>query len=340
MTTKDKVRVGVIGAGGMAHAVHLPSLDRIPEAQVVAICDLVPERAASAAAKHAIPKVYPIHDQMLEHEDLDAILCLCEPDRQFRPALDALTAGKHVLLEKPPGLTLFQARTLMRAARQHNRILQVAFNRRFIPLVQDVVRRMRDLTPINQVVGHFMKHGTAAFCSGSICAFESDTIHVLDLVCWLAGARPADGAMIQSQFGDVVPNAWNAVVRFDNGVIGVIKANYMTGGRTHIVEIHGPQASAFIDLGFGTASCSARILVHGSGGAYSLAAEGAAENQLIELDGQHIAGSDEFFAYYGFLQENQEFIAAVREGRPSACDIEEGVKAFEFAEFLHEHRLT
>ena len=50
MTTKDKVRVGVIGAGGMAHAVHLPSLDRIPEAQVVAICDLVPERAESAAA--------------------------------------------------------------------------------------------------------------------------------------------------------------------------------------------------------------------------------------------------------------------------------------------------
>mgnify|MGYP002683081118 CR=1 FL=1 len=74
--------------------------------------------------------------------------------------------------------------------------------------------------------------------------------------------------------------------------------------------------------------------------AQALAAEGAAENQLIELDGQHIAGSDEFFAYYGFLQENQEFIAAVREGRPSACDIEEGVKAFEFAEFLHEHRLT
>ncbi len=340
MAIKDKVRVGVIGAGGMAHSVHLPSLARIPEAEVAAICDLVPERAEKAAEKHRIPRVYPIHLEMLEREDLDAVLCLCEPDRQFRPAYDALVAGKQVLLEKPPGVTLFQARTLARVAREHNRILQVAFNRRFIPLVQEVLARMRALTPINQVVGHFMKHGTAAFCSGSISAFESDTIHALDWVRWVAGGNPVDGAMVESQFDDVVPNAWNAIVKFDNGVVGVIKANYMTGGRTHNFEVHGPQASAFIDLGFGAATCSARILVHGSGGAYSLASAGAGENQLIELDGMQIAGSDEFYAYYGFLQENQEFIAAVREGRPVSCDIEEGVKALAFAEFLNAHRLT
>jgi len=340
MSVKDKVRVGVIGAGGMAHSVHLPSLGCIPEAEVVAICDLVPERAKEAAAKHHIPRVYPIHAEMLEHEVLDAVLCLCEPDRQFRPAYDALSVGKHVMLEKPPGLTLFQARTLMRAAREHNCIVQVAFNRRFIPLVQEVLARMRNLTTVNQVVGHFMKHGTAAFCDGSISAFESDTIHVLDWVRWVAGGNPVAGAMLESRFGDVVPNAWNAVVRFDNGVAGVIKANYMTGGRTHMFEVHGPHASAFIDVGFGSATCSARILVHGSGGEYSLAAKGAGENQTIELDGIQLAGSREFYAYYGFLQENQEFIAAVREGRPRSCDIEDGVKAFEFAEFLNARRLA
>ena len=339
MALKEKVRIGVIGAGGMAHSVHLPSLDRIPEAEVVAICDLVPERAEKAAAKHKIPKVYPVHHEMLAQEDLDAVLCLCEPDRQFRPAYDALTAGKHVMLEKPPGLTLFQAQTLMRVAREHGRILQVAFNRRFIPLVQHVLARMRELTPVNQVVGHFMKHGTAAFCAGSISAFESDTIHVLDWVRWVAGGEPETGAMVESQFDDVVPNAWNAVVRFDNGVVGVIKANYMTGGRTHMFEVHGPLASAFIDAGFGEATCSARILVHGSGGEYSLAAAGAGENDCIALDGKELAGSEEFYAYYGFLQENQEFVATVREGRPSTCGIEDGVKALAFADFLNARRL-
>lgn len=185
-----------------------------------------------------------------------------------------------------------------------------------------------------------MKHGTAAFCAGSISAFESDTIHVLDWVRWVAGGDPVSGAMLESRFDDAVPNAWNAVVRFDNGVAGVIKANYMTGGRTHMFEVHGPRASAFIDIGFGTATCGARILVHGSGGEYSLASAGAGENDTIVLDGKEIAGSDEFYAYYGFLQENQEFIAAVREGRPSTCDIEDGVKALAFAEFLHARKLT
>ena len=65
----------------------------------------------------------------------------------------------------------------------------------------------------------------------------------------------------------------------------MLKANYKTGGRVHKFEVHGPGVSAYIDLGFGRASCSARILAHEGQAQYSLAARGETEGGILELDG-------------------------------------------------------
>ncbi len=329
------IRIGIIGAGGMANSVHIPSLLEAEDAQVTAICDLVPEKARKTAEKFSIPGVYRIHTEMLEKEELDGVYVLVEPDRICRPIMDSLRAGLHVFSEKPPGLNAFQAATLARTAGESGKNLMVAFNRRFIPLVREVVRIIKDTTEITRVHGRFYKHGTAAFSAGLVSSFPCDTIHAIDLVNWLAGGTPVKAATIESQYRDVVCNAWESIIRFDNGVVGTVSANYMTAGRVHSLEIHGAEASAYVDLGFGGAGCSAEILLFKPGKeSYSLASTGEANRNQISLDGKKIAGSDEFKNYYGFYNETLEFIASIREGRRPSCDIADGLKALELTELM------
>ena len=179
-----------------------------------------------------------------------------------------------------------------------------------------------------------MKCGTAAFDKGSVSAFQSDTIHAVDLVRWIADGTPVSAATVCSRVDDVVPNSWNSVVRFDNGVTGIIKANYQTGGRTHTFEVHGAGASAFINLGFGTDACEAQMLATEGKGGYSLAATGAGKAGVRTIDGKALAGSDQFYRYYGFYQEDLHFLECVRQGVEPETSIADAVKTFELVDLL------
>ncbi|MCK5843646.1 MAG: Gfo/Idh/MocA family oxidoreductase [Victivallales bacterium] len=330
-----QIRIGIVGAGGMANSVHIPSLLETEGVEIAAICDLDLDKAKVTAEKFSIPNVHRFHTEMLEKETLDGVYALVEPDRICRPVMDSLRAGCHVFCEKPPGLTAFQAATLARVAKESKKNLMVAFNRRFIPLVQEVVKIMRNTTEITRVHGRFHKHGSAAFSAGLTSSFPCDAIHAIDLVRWIAAAEPVKAATIETQNGDVVPNAWESIIRFENGVVGTISSNYMTAARVHTFELHGTEASAFIDLGFGGATCSAEILLLEPGKeSYSLASAGEANRKQISLEGKKIAGSDSFHRYYGFYNETLEFISSVKEGRKPSCDIEEGLKALELTEFI------
>ena len=68
----NKVRLGIIGAGGMATNIHVPSIAEIEEAEIVAICDLFEDKAKSLAEKYGVKKTYALHHEMLEKEELDA----------------------------------------------------------------------------------------------------------------------------------------------------------------------------------------------------------------------------------------------------------------------------
>ncbi len=332
--SEEPLKVGVIGAGGIARSVHLPSLSELPDANVTALCDLIESRAVEQAERHSVPRTYTLYREMLAGEDLDAVFVLVEPSNLFHVVVGCLEAGVHVFMEKPPGITLYQARSLQRAAEAADRILQVGFNRRHIPLVCQVLETMRGATQINQVVGRFMKCGRAAFDKGGVSAFRADTIHAIDLVRWMAGGQPVAAATVQGQVGDAVPNGWNSVVRFDNGVTGVVQANYQTGGRTHTFELHGAGASAFINLGFGASECEARLLFREGTPGYSLAAAGPGGGKLQTLDGKEIAGDDRFHRYYGFYQEDAHFLRCVREGKAPEPGIADAVETFEMVELL------
>jgi len=334
-----KVKVGVIGAGGIAMGIHLPSLRRMESVELVAVCDLIPERAAKAAAEFDIPNTCQSYPQMLQAESLDAVLVLTEPDQLYRPAMACLAAGKHVFMEKPPGITAYQAGTLLRAARAADRILMVGLNRRYIPLVQHVLKLVRQRSTINQVDGRFNKHSSADFYGGCASALECDTLHVIDLVRWIAGGQPVKAALVQGQYDSPVPNSWNGVAMFDNGVTGIVRANYQTAARVQSLEIHGPNASAFVNLGFGDASCTAELMFFGGKGTHSLSSAGAGKQEHLKLDGREIAGSDDYRVVFGYEAELRDFIECIQTRRRPLTDIEEGLKSLQMVEMFRANLL-
>ncbi len=329
-----KVKVAVIGCGGMANSVHLPSLTEIESCEVTAVCDLVEGKAAAAAEKFGVARTYTSHMQMLEKEELDGVVCLAEPDRMYRVVYDCLNAGLHTMMEKPAGINSYQADSLARTAAQKGKHLAVAMNRRHIPLVQHIIGLMRELTPITQVDGVFIKSSDIASGWHYMDAFVSDIIHAIDLVRYLAGSEPVKAATIASRNNSPVDNAWSSVFQFANGVTGTLKANYQTAGRVHSFEIHGPKASAFINLGFGGSACEAKIL-HASGKSiYSLASAGVSGTPLETFDGMALAGSEAFYQYYGFKQENEDFINCLLTGNQPLCTIADAAKSMHMAEML------
>ncbi len=127
----DLVRVGVIGAGGIARAVHIPIYQKQPDCQVVAVADVVADSARSAAEQFGIAHWYANFRELLQRDDLDAV-SICTPNFMHCEAtVAALEAGKHVLCEKPLAMNAIEGRLMLDTAVRTGRKLTCGLNHRF-----------------------------------------------------------------------------------------------------------------------------------------------------------------------------------------------------------------
>lgn len=133
MDVQQPVKIGMIGAGGIAQA-HLRALTTTDEIQVVAIADIVEERAAQTAERFGIPQVFTDYQDLLKVEEIEAVSVTTYNQAHRQPTVDALYAGKHVLVEKPMAATLDDAVAMTRAAKETGKILMVALKTRYSPL--------------------------------------------------------------------------------------------------------------------------------------------------------------------------------------------------------------
>ncbi|MBU0507375.1 Gfo/Idh/MocA family oxidoreductase [bacterium] len=129
----DKLRIGIIGAGGISQLVHVPIVKKHPNAELVAIADLEMTKAAMIADKFKIPHFYRDPERLLARDDIDAVHVNTPTNSHLAVALAALSAGKHVLIEKPIARKASEAQRMVEAARTANRTLMVAMNLRFRP---------------------------------------------------------------------------------------------------------------------------------------------------------------------------------------------------------------
>jgi predicted dehydrogenase len=127
----------VIGCGHVATVAHLPVLSRLPEVDVVAVCDRDPERLAAAG----VARRYSDASELIADPSVEAVGVFLPPADHAASAIAALEAGKHVLVEKPLALSLREADDMVESAKSSPGIAAVGFNLRSL----DLVRRAREL---------------------------------------------------------------------------------------------------------------------------------------------------------------------------------------------------
>ncbi|WP_226528424.1 Gfo/Idh/MocA family protein [Metabacillus niabensis] len=135
------LRVGIIGAGGIAKGAHIPNYLKCKDkVEFVAVSDVVKEKAEELAKEFSIPHVFTSYEEMLESVQIDAI-SVCTPNKFHYPAtMAALKAGCHVLCEKPPAMTPQEAEEMADTAKKAGKILTYGFHYRHAPEVEALKR--------------------------------------------------------------------------------------------------------------------------------------------------------------------------------------------------------
>ncbi|OIK12852.1 dehydrogenase [Bacillus sp. MUM 116] len=126
-----ELKIAVIGCGSIARHRHLPEYTANPKVKIVAVCDVVKERAEELGRKYGT-KVFTKYDELLLDSEIDAV-SVCTPNYLHAPiSIAALKAGKHVLCEKPMVTSQEEALAMVEAAKFHGKKLMIAHNQRFV----------------------------------------------------------------------------------------------------------------------------------------------------------------------------------------------------------------
>jgi predicted dehydrogenase len=249
-----KLRVGLVGAGGIGRAQHLPGWAKVPFAEVMGLADVSEEALAQAA--QAAPSAHTYRDwrEMVARDDLD-IIDVCTPNRTHAAiVLGALASGKHVLCEKPLATTAEEVRAMRDAARTAGRLLMAAQHFRFDPparqlktligagMLGDIYYtraqwlRRRLLPPRTTFIERRLSGGGPVFDIG---------VHILDLAYWFLGApepvsvsalvdtKLAHNPQLGGSWGDWdhsrfdVEDFTAGLVRFQGGGVLLLEASWL-----------------------------------------------------------------------------------------------------------------
>jgi len=210
-----KVRIGVIGVGSIG-TVHTKAYAKVPDAEVVAMCDILPDQLKAKAAEFGIAKTYTDYKKLLADKQIDAV-SVCVPNNMHAPiAIAALNAGKHVMLEKPMTLNPDLARDIIAARDKSGKQLQMGMVWRQKDEAQLVKQMISEgkLGKIYQIrVKLIRRRGipglggwfTTKACSGGGGLIDI-AVHFLDLVMWATDYWDPTrvSAKVYSKFGSPI----------------------------------------------------------------------------------------------------------------------------------------
>ncbi len=191
-----KLKVGIIGCGGIANNKHLPALSQLKnKVELVAFCDIIVERAEKAKKDFGDEnsKVFEDYKELLKC-DLD-VVHVCTPNRSHAEiSIAALEADKHVMCEKPMAKTAEDARKMVEAAKRTGKKLTIGYQNRFRPdslHLKKVVER-GDLGEVYFAKAHAIRRRAVPTWGVFLNEYEQGGgplidigTHALDMTLWL-----------------------------------------------------------------------------------------------------------------------------------------------------------
>lgn len=266
-----KVKIGMVGVGAIS-GIYLKNITScFQEIELVAVCDLVRERAEKAQEEYKVPKIYDNMYDLFADQEIEIVLNLTRPYEHFEVTKAALLAGKHVYSEKPLAATLEEGRQLTELAEEKGLLLGGAPDT-FMGAGIQTCRKLIDDGYIGDPIGasafmicrgHESWHPDPAFYyqHGGGPMLDMGPYYVTALVNLLGGVSSVIGVtkasypqrVITSQphCGEIVdvqvPTYVTGILNFDNGATGTIFTTfdvcYKDSAR---LEIYGSQGTLFV----------------------------------------------------------------------------------------------
>ncbi len=160
----SKLRVGIVGCGEVTQILHLPSLAHLSDSfEVTALCDVSREVLDGVGDVWGVTARFGNYQDLLWQSDVDIVLVANPHAYHSEVVLAALTAGKHVLAEKPLCLTLREADAIIAAQRETNLIVQVGTMRRYADAFVRACKLVRELPDIKLARVHDVIGDNALF---------------------------------------------------------------------------------------------------------------------------------------------------------------------------------
>jgi predicted dehydrogenase len=334
----EKLRVAMVGTGGIARGRHLPCFSKHPNAQIVAVSDVVRDSAEAVAKEYNIPGVYTDYTEMFEKEQIDAAV-ICTPNKYHAPAtISALEHGLHVLCEKPMALDPAEGHAMIAAAKKANKTLSIAFHYRHMGNVRAAhkVVSAGDLGKVYMVRVHALRRrGIPAWGTfvhkhiqggGAMIDFG---VHLLDTALWLMGnPKPVEVCASLSQNLGKQPNVnpwgqWNyqeftvedqvaAFVRFDNGASMLLECSWALNIPESVEQVSLSGTEAGLEV-------------------FPLKVNKAAHDMLVSWKPDWLPGERD---NPGDVQTN-DFVTAILEGRSPIVQAEQALQVTEIVDAIY-----
>jgi len=210
-----RINVAVIGCGYIAEHYYIPNLLSIPEAKLVALCDINEERLKIIRSKINLPHIsfYKDYNKILERDYIDAVV-ICNPTRtHVKIVLDAIKMDKHVFIEKPMAISLNEAKGIVSIAKKERESYGWMSNAFLI---------------------HIEAHSETLIMKPEDGILLDYTCHFIDLLRWYLDGNNISSVLAMLYFDKKYNKEIGAslLLRFDNGVLGIINTfwlyNYTT----------------------------------------------------------------------------------------------------------------
>lgn len=246
-----RIGIGLIGCGGIAQRAHLPAIRAVAEANLVGVCDIVDEVAEKTGKAHKVSYTTE-YLSLLERKDIEAVIVAVPHKYHKEITVEACKHKKHVLCEKPLGITLEECDTMIQAAEKGKVVLMTAENYLFDPALRlisdfvdnDVLGKVRliNLEQVGFYKGYSWRRVKDVAGGGILM---DDGVHLFALALKWAGAVESMFAKMETYRPELegkkidVEDNGHVIMEHSNGVLTTVDTSGVNRFPHFAFEVNG-----------------------------------------------------------------------------------------------------
>ncbi len=315
-----------VGGGSMATRGHGPSMKKYFEDHegvvLAACCDLNEEKAIAYRDKFGFQKHYTDYRKMIEECKPDVVSVIMPVHITAQVATEIMKMGCNVIMEKPPGQNVDETNALIAVAKEMGVSAKVSFNRRYFPLMTEMMKRIRETgEKVDSITCQMYRFNRPD------ADFSTTIVHAIDAVKFIAGADFLSAHMEYTpmpELGEGVKDIF-MTCRFENNAVAQIIAAPCSGSTTERFTVNTRNYTYFLNLPvWGNLDTPGQLVIQHQG----------KENEII--CGSTLTDTDEMFEQSGFYHSNANYFDLLQEGK-SIIDLDTAIDCVQLQDAVRDN---